>query len=303
MDHHGAGRGGSDGDAVDGMREESSTDGGPPAYVLVPNPGIHRDAVEYPMDNPNRERGVALIFNHELFNREKKRDGTQHDVTRLQNTFQNLGFQVRCFNDLRCSAIMEQLESLAAENHENRDCVAIAVLTHGKEKGKIAARDMCYDVDELVKHFIPKNCRSLTGKPKLFIIQACKGDETDPGAMFTGNTCGDHTDDDVDDQVSYPVASYSDNLIMYATFEGQCAFRTAENGSWYVQTLCDQLDRHATELDLLSLLTRVNRIVSQGFRSVNSKKPKLHGMVQAPSFTSSLTRDLIFREKVPPQQQ
>ena len=43
-------------------------------------------------------------------------------------------------------------------------------MTHGRE-GYLDAYDSSYKVEELQEHFTADKCRSLAGKPKIFLIQ------------------------------------------------------------------------------------------------------------------------------------
>lgn len=56
------------------------------------------------------------------------------------------------------------------ENHEDNDCLLIAVLTHG-EHGKLYGFDKKYNTEKLWENFSGKKCPSLAGKPKIFLIQ------------------------------------------------------------------------------------------------------------------------------------
>lgn len=47
----------------------------------------------------------------------------------------------------------------------------VAVLTHGKGKGKLFAYDDFYKVDMLWSSFTADVCPSLGGRPKIFIVQ------------------------------------------------------------------------------------------------------------------------------------
>lgn len=57
-------------------------------------------------------------------------------------------------------------------DHKDNDCIIVVVLTHG-DPGKLHAYDDYYDENKIWSPFL--SCRSLIGKPKLFIIQVnCK---------------------------------------------------------------------------------------------------------------------------------
>jgi hypothetical protein len=61
--------------------------------------------------------------------------------------------------------------AVSKDDHRNEDCIVVAVLTHGKEKGKLYAYDDLYRSDVLWSNFTGDVCPSLAGKPKIFILQ------------------------------------------------------------------------------------------------------------------------------------
>lgn len=66
------------------------------------------------------------------------------------------------------------------------------LLSHGEE-GIIFGTNGPLDLKKITSFFRGDCCRSLTGKPKLFIIQACRGTELD---------CGIETDSGVEDDMA-----------------------------------------------------------------------------------------------------
>ncbi|XP_049804191.1 caspase-1-like isoform X2 [Schistocerca nitens] len=287
----------------------------PPGIIPVPPPstqpedvvpirGVSGEDEEYPMGN--QERGIALILNHKFFEEDSlhNRAYTELDRNALMRAFTTLGFEVRCFDDLTYSQIRQQLRRVAEEDHVN--CVAVAVLSHGGANNVLFAKDQEYHVSELLEPFSPAQCPRLVGKPKLFFIQASR-----VCMAVTSSTPLRHKE-----KTSYrtppvqmsmereasesgifrgPVNTYGDVLISYSTSEGSLSYRNLQNGAWYVQTLCAQLEAHGRTKDLVSLLTDVNRIVSEQFRSHIPHNPELHNKIQEPCFTSSLKRRLYFR--------
>ncbi|XP_024876615.1 caspase-6-like [Temnothorax curvispinosus] len=70
----------------------------------------------------------------------------------------------------------------------NNDCLCVITLTHGVQNDLIYAKDVIYKSDRLWKSFASDKCITLVGKPKLFSIQACRGDESDNGVMLSPRT-------------------------------------------------------------------------------------------------------------------
>jgi hypothetical protein len=71
--------------------------------------GCDIDAEEYNMCHPRR--GVALIFNHEKFDRMPSRSGTARDCDNLSIQLKNLGFDVRVHSNLTYTELSAVLRS------------------------------------------------------------------------------------------------------------------------------------------------------------------------------------------------
>lgn len=69
---------------------------------------VLKDAECYNMNHKNR--GKCVIFNHEEFESFDKREGTAADASRLEKTFEKLGFDVDVHTDLTHVAIMNEID-------------------------------------------------------------------------------------------------------------------------------------------------------------------------------------------------
>ena len=61
--------------------------------------------------------------------------------------------------------------SVSDSSHEEYDCFACAILTHGSKDDVLYARDGQMKLKEFTSPFHSNNCPSLAGKPKLFFVQ------------------------------------------------------------------------------------------------------------------------------------
>lgn len=170
----------------------------------------------------------------------------------------------------------------------------IFVLTHGDSKGKLSAKDGEFNVEDLYNPFIKTS--SLNGKPKLFFLQACRGSFTDVGVLAK-TTETNQLDDFIDSNGSYDgcyaIPSYADMLIMYATVEGIVSFRHKLDGSWLIQTLCDEISKNPHE-DVLSILTGVNNRVAFDKQSCFSNNSRYDLLKQMPVVMHTLTKKFFF---------
>lgn len=202
-----------------------------------------------------------------------------------------MDFDVKVYNDVPFKEIERVLEELANDNHSDADCVLVAVLSHG-EMGILYASDQPYKPDRLWGHFNAEKCPTLAGKPKLFFVQACQGDQLDMGVKMVHNTETDAK------SMSYKIPSHADFLIAYSTIPGFYSWRNTTAGSWFCQALCHVLQRHGNTHDLLSNMTRVARKVAFDFQSNTPGDYVMHEKKQIPCITSMLTRDIIFQRKL-----
>lgn len=179
-------------------------------------------------------------------------------------------------------------------NHSNNDCLMLFIMTHGEKDGCLDASDDSFKVEKLWKHFMGEKCLTLTGKPKLFFIQACRGRQFDRGSKLHAYDVVDAKGSTTNNLVSLPTSA--DQLVMYATPEGYVSVRNTVEGSWLIQELCDQLENNLKD-DLMSMLTTVCRKVAM--REIQTPIHKSNvGAKQMPIIVSSLTKKIYFQQQI-----
>ena len=149
-----------------------------------------KDAEFYNMNH--RRRGKAFVFNHMNFDPSLNlttREGTNHDRDNLRVFLSQLGFEVAVYEDLSFKDIERILENASLEDHSDADCILVAgktgllirfviydipvlilVMSHGRN-GSLCAYDQEYYADRFWSSFSADRCRTLAGKPKIFLIE------------------------------------------------------------------------------------------------------------------------------------
>ena len=249
-------------------------------------------------DMNHKKRGKALIFNHENFDESTgmsgnalTRAGTNIDASDLEKVLNTRGFDVTIHKDLPNSEfITHYLEKAAKEkSNEESDCILVAVLTHGEDGLLYASKGKSYPEENLWLPFLADKCRGLAGKPKIFLIQACRGGEQDPGVEMDSPT------EEVakkDKKPTVKVPTHADTLVARATVPGYVSWRNRGTGSYFIQALCDVLRDEAENEDpddLVSLLVKAQGIVAEKTISDSWK--------QIPSFTCQLTKKVVLTKK------
>lgn len=250
-----------------------------------------RSAAEYNMNHKNR--GMAIIFNHENFDdfNDLPRRGSNKDLSRLKKTLESLNFEVESHTDLSANEIKEKIRKVSEMDHADSDCILISIMTHGEECGVLSAKDEKYNLNEITEYFSADNCPSLARKPKIFFIQACRGNKLDFGTKMTRTRS--ETDKTEASSAVYQLPNEIDFIIVHSSAEGYYSFRKETEGSCFIQCLCDELDQNGNDENLFVLLTRVCQNVAYDFES-NSRQKEFHQIKQIPSITSTLTRILRF---------
>uniref|UniRef100_A0A3Q4H168 Caspase-6 n=1 Tax=Neolamprologus brichardi TaxID=32507 RepID=A0A3Q4H168_NEOBR len=252
-------------------------------------------AEEYKMGN--KRRGLALIFNQECFFWRlglHDRNGTNADRYNLEKRLKDLNFEVRCYDNYKQEAVLDEIAKAAEEDHSDADCFFLAFLSHGEDN-----HVYCYDgkisIQEITSMFKGDKCQDLVGKPKIFVIQACRGEKHDD-PVTPADAVDSKVEVFVDASAIHTLPAGADFIMCYSVAEGYYSHRETINGSWYIQDLCELLQKHGDTLEFTELLTLVNRKVSM--RSVLRARD-LHaiGKKQVPCFASMLTKKLYFRPK------
>ncbi|XP_078453593.1 caspase-3-like isoform X1 [Lampetra planeri] len=249
------------------------------------------DSVAYNMNYSNV--GYCVIINNKTFDRSTgmgERTGTDVDRDMLEKQFKGLGFQVEVKNNMKRKEMVSYITEVAEKDHRQCACFVCILLSHGDE-GVIYGTDDYLPIRELTTPFRGDLCRHLVGKPKLFFIQACRGTDFDEGAT----TCADNdveTDSDSISRQTIPVEA--DFLYCYSTVPGYYSWRNVATGSWFVQAFCKVLKESAnSNLELMQLLTRVNRKVAYDYISFSSDT-HFSGKKQIPCIVSMLTKEFHF---------
>uniref|UniRef100_A0A1A7ZSD0 Caspase 6, apoptosis-related cysteine peptidase n=1 Tax=Nothobranchius furzeri TaxID=105023 RepID=A0A1A7ZSD0_NOTFU len=136
-------------------------------------------AEEYNMGH--KQRGLALIFNQDYFYwllGLGARSGSEADRNNLARRLKQLNFEVRCYDNLKQVEILEKIHEAAEEDHSDADCFLLTFMSHG-EDDHVFAHDGKINIQEITAMFKGDKCKTLVGKPKIFIMQACRGDKHD----------------------------------------------------------------------------------------------------------------------------
>ena len=229
----------------------------------------------YRMDkNPH---GVCVIFNNHQFyhptdpdKAHNNRGGAEVDQKNLQLTFQYLRYKVEIYENLTSTQMVETMLSMAQRNHADYDSFICCILTHGEQNMVHGADSIPVSLFDLTG--VMKMCSTLINKPKMFFIQACRGDREDEGHKLGEDVIQRDSGGPKQPPSTHTIPQEADFFFGYATPLGNAAYRSRRHGSWYISELCRVLKTYAYSSNLSNMMRKVNDNICKAFTKEGYKQ-------------------------------
>ena len=220
-----------------------------------------------------RRRGITLIINNASFEhhhgKQEPRHGSEKDVRQVEELFIALGFEVQKRQNLPRQKLLKELADVVCQDHSAYDCFVLWLMSHG-----ISGEVFCSDgktVTIQTVHEMFSECKTLSGKPKLFFIQACRGIGEDVGVKVSpdydisspNQANRSYESTKVDPVIQLRIPTHSDFLYAFSTVDEYVSYRNEKEGSHYVRCFVEAFREHVAHDHLLDILTIVNHEVSK----------------------------------------
>ncbi|XP_025050143.1 caspase-14 [Alligator sinensis] len=191
------------------------------------------------------------------------RTGAENDIEVMRKLFQDYNFTHQECIDPFGQDIVPKLEKFRDEINQSADvvsCCLITLMSHGTRNGYISGKDeVKVNLKDIFPLFNNANCPKLRGKPKIFIIQACRGGNVDEGVEEKDNVFQES--DDMMDAMRLPTTS--DYYIVYSTQKGYISLRNKIIGSRMIEAMNKVFSQHGMKWHLGDLFTKVNNLLVQ----------------------------------------
>ncbi|XP_070768232.1 caspase-2 isoform X3 [Enoplosus armatus] len=273
-------------------------------------------------------RGFALVISNVTFDPcaapdLDPRKGGEVDDEVLRKVFTELDYLVTVNRDLTAQSMRTCIEKFSRRpEHRTMDSCVVCLLSHGVEGAIYGTDGQLLQLDWVFEAFDNAHCPLLQNKPKLFFIQACRGEEMDCGveqidgpARTCSPSCeqrdagregqGDANSRQRGDmgQPRIKLPQRSDMICGFASLKGQrictAAMRNTKRGSWFIQELNTSLRLHARDTHLADIMVQVNGRIKE--REGYAPGTAHHRCKEMSEFTSSLCKDLYLFPKYQPQ--
>ncbi|XP_030836939.1 caspase-3-like [Strongylocentrotus purpuratus] len=290
----------------------------------------------YPMDQ--RNKGLVFILNNYRFgpDRTTERTGSDVDLANVKHVFTEIGYTADEAQNLTAQGIRQKLKSLNRKILPSHTSVVLVFMSHGKKEGIQGTDEVVVTVEEIKDMFSGNNCPALIGKPKIMIFQACRGEKITPSAPSLSTSAVDNeicadfvgtdgvardggatvvTEDEAcltspgrvggggggEVETDCSVPDNADMYIAQSTSEGYFSLRHKQNGSWFIQALCEELIASAHDHHLDDIMTKVtDRVKRQEGYMLYQRRRQL--TLQTPQIIKQgIGKKIFFLPKYPPQ--
>lgn len=229
-------------------------------------------------NSPRSYRGDALLISMEG-GKDRDRQGAAVDRGRMLSLFQTLFFSVSPFLDYSAEDLISKLKQKSEEiDPGTTDCFVCFVSAHGNTDADGSSfildqsGNKVYILDHIIKPFM--DSRLLRGKPKVFFINACRGNyHMTPDSRRAENTSDIRpaTSRSAEKTVQY-LRNHTDCLVVFSTGEGNQSGRSPTDGTYFVQALSEAVSLYYYDEDVLSMMTIMNKRLMDFKSDLDSKK-------------------------------
>ncbi|CAI5663868.1 unnamed protein product [Oreochromis niloticus] len=293
-----------------------------PVLPCTPDFYLSRSQQSYRLSSS--PRGFGLVISNVTFDPcaapdLDPRKGGEVDDEVLRKVFTELDYIVAVHRDLTAQGMRTCIENFSRRpEHRTVDSCVVCLLSHGVEGAVYGTDGKLLQLDWVFEAFDNAHCPLLQNKPKMFFIQACRGEEMDCGVEQTDGpkrTCspsceqrdaGREGQGDADSRQRgdtgrprIKLPQRSDMICGFASLKGTAAMRNTKRGSWFIQELNSALRLHARDTHLADILVQVNSRIKE--REGYAPGTAHHRCKEMSEFTSSLCKDLYFFPKYQPQ--
>lgn len=240
------------------------------------------------------QRGICLIINNVLFDLEifPQRKGSDMDAFRFKEIFKQMGFTVESKRNLTSDRMKAMFKQVSARCMAKHDALVVILLSHGTESGIYGTDGLEVDMHDILTYFDNKRCKQMMGKPKVFIVQACRGRLADQGvkdsqtffsqpesqtltqpSQFTQNSMASPKISRWSELDKNYHPTRTDMVLCFSCHTGFVSTRNEEEGSWLGSSLSLHLEKEACRRHLIEIFNMVSRDVrrrksSDGYKQV-----------------------------------
>lgn len=213
-----------------------------------------------------RKPAYVLIF-HNIFknNKQLHRKGSELDLKLIKEFVKGYNMKIADIcEDFSVTKVKKKMNEVSLKNFGSYSSLMIVIMSHGGLNDHIQTSNGFYHLDTTIVEPTLMN-ETLKGKPKLFFVQACKGDAV------------------MEADATRTATNKFDILKCFSTYEGTLSFRYTTEGTTFIQTLFKLIEQNSDKeiIDIMRLMRNIFCV---------------NKIAQAPTETSTLTKKFYFND-------
>ncbi|XP_026083885.1 caspase-1-like [Carassius auratus] len=213
-------------------------------------------------DKSVRKRLALLINNIDFEDKGMTRRGADRDEDNMEWLLKELDYEVVKYRNLSAKDMEQAVKEFAQrQEHAYSDSTFVVIMSHGIRDAIVGVRfntvtnpSDTFLIDQIYRCLNTENCPGLRDKPKVILIQACRGEEH--GGMWASDGEPDESKAIEGDDF---VHKEKDFISLMSCTPDTKSYRHVQNGTFYVQNLVDVLMKHAHEDHIEELFRKVIR--------------------------------------------
>lgn len=215
-------------------------------------------------------KGLVYVFNYRfLGHKTDERKGAECDSINIKEVFPCYDYEVTLFEDLTKEQSKNTLARIQRDKKlEEVDSLIVFILSHGIGPYIFKCNDgEQMDLNDITEQFNNVNCPQLIGKPKIFLVNYCRGLKEEI-LKFDGDD------------------NNPDMITIFASVPEYRALRSQDKGTIFVLSLCKILQEREEPIEIDVLFEALKYEMKYGLNKGST-----------PCKTTTLKKQFFFRRK------
>uniref|UniRef100_A0A3Q4MXA5 Caspase-1-like n=1 Tax=Neolamprologus brichardi TaxID=32507 RepID=A0A3Q4MXA5_NEOBR len=183
---------------------------------------------------------VALLITNKTFNGYSTRHGAEKDEYEMHCMLADLGYDVVKYRNLTVKEIEKALQKFSKHPHlVHTDSVFVVIMSHGSLKGVCGTDCKPFEIENIYKSLNTENCPALHNKPKVIIIQACRGGQAGSVVLHDEVLTTDNTTIGINIETDAVVHKEKDFISLLSCTPNTTSYRDESYGSYFIQYIVE----------------------------------------------------------------
>ncbi|KAM3875192.1 caspase a [Diretmus argenteus] len=218
----------------------------------------------YPVIEKSKQSRLALLITNVKFDDEKlMRHGAEKDEENMEKLLTALGYKVMKHRNLSGEEIDDAVRQFSQHPGLDRtDSVFVIIMSHGKMGAILGIHHKknkpdVFPIERICTYLSTGNCPALLDKPKVIIIQACRGEKDGSVMVSDGPGAGPSMPADMEDDGVWRAHREKDFIYFLSCTPETVSYRQREHGSLLFQYVVEIFNTFACEHHIEELFTKV----------------------------------------------